>query len=141
MKKLTTLLIALLSIAALSASALPPPEKDGVRLNKLKEQLSSFDGKVVEVEFSCAISLKEDGPGQWTVLCKVWTRNGSVHYPSNVRVSFSGKDAKKYFDDLLEEPEDPYNDAATESIYLLVDGKTCRAVGKRFKKSKGIYTW
>jgi hypothetical protein len=58
MKKLILTAIALLSIAALSASAYPPPEKDEVTIDKISSQVFNLDGKVIELEFGYVGSIR-----------------------------------------------------------------------------------
>jgi len=141
MKKRILPIIALLSIAALSATALPPPEKDEISVDKIDMQLHDLDGKIVEMEFSYVTSIKQKDSGTYTAYCKRWTDNNGYATSSGKTVHFSGEEALDYFEDLAKKSEDPWNSSLSESIYVLVEGKKLTAVGERFKKSKGIYTW
>jgi len=130
-------IIALLSIAALSASALPPPEKDELSLAEIKLQLYDLDGKIVEMEYSYAKYIKKESSGEYSVYCKTHTNTSF----SGKKIYFSGEEALDYFEDVAKKREDPFNTTLTESVYVLVEGTKLIAVGERFKKSKGIYTW
>ena len=89
MKKRILPLIAFLFIAALSASALPPPEDDEIRLDELEEHLADLDGKIVEVEFAYARSVTQS-----SALCMVLKHSGNMHRSSTLKVSFSGEDSR-----------------------------------------------
>jgi len=136
MKKWTLPLIALLSIAALSASALPPPEKGDMTLSELEQNLFDLDGKIVEVEVTRAYGLEQSSAGKYKVYCSYedggsYSGNGATFYFSK------NEDAIEFFQDLVKKG---YGSGKT-SFFVQVNGETYTAVGKKFKKSKGIYTW
>ncbi|MBL7011745.1 MAG: hypothetical protein ISR85_02300 [Kiritimatiellales bacterium] len=141
MKKITLSVIALLSLATLSASAFPPPEKDEIPVDEIKELLRDLNGKVVEMEFAYAQTLSNVGSGNYTIFCGRFEDRGGASFISKMTVHFSGEEALEYFKDLSEQDVAPFTFSLGESVYVLVDGNRLRALGTRYKKSKGTYSW
>ncbi len=143
MKKRILTTIALLSIAALSAGALPPPEKDEVSIIDLKTKSFNLDGKIVEVEFTYLHNFEQIDQGQYTAC---------VHYYKG-RASATGEqflipeEGKEFFEEMATKG---YG-SSTKTVYILVHReKPLRAgkrtfkyevIGKKYRKSKGIYIW
>jgi len=133
--KTNWLIIILLSIAALSASALPPPEKEEMLLTELEQKMFDFDGKIIEIEVTYATSLEQKSSTEYRAYCYCYTGSG---YAGGASVYFSkDDDAMEFFQELIKRS---YGSGLT-SFYVQVDGEKFIAVGEKFKKSKGIYTW
>jgi hypothetical protein len=138
MKKLFLPIITILAVAALSVSAYPPPEKDDMTLTELEKRIFEFDGKVVEVEITYAYDIEPKSPGNFSVWCSYdeggrWDGSGRTIYFSN------DKDGKvlEFFEELVASRWS----GGRKSLYVLVEGKTLTAIGEKYKKSKGSYSW
>ena len=133
MKKRILATIALLSIAALSASALPPPEKDDMTLGELLANVFSLEGKVIETAVTHALSFEQTKSGKYRAF--IHHHHGSSLSSEWVYIPEEGKE---FFEELSEKSS---RNGSTE-LYLLVGKKgRLEAVGERYRKSKGIYTW
>jgi len=146
MKKRILTTIALLSITALSASALPPPEKDEMTIAELQTQLFSLDGKIIETEITSVSSFEQIAPGKYRAYCYYYKGGGSVSSGESVLIPEEGKE---FFEELAK--KDFFN-GGSKTVYLLVHSEKpirvkgsysykLEAVGERYRKSKGTYKW
>lgn len=134
MKKQTLIIIALLYIAALSASALPSPGKDEMTIKELAINRSGLEGKVVETEITGAYSL-EGSEGKYQVFCVYYKGTGPGYNGESVNV---GEEGKEFFEELIKQGVWKTN---TKTIYIFIENGKFEALGTRFKKSKGAYRW
>jgi len=135
MRKIILPLIALLSIAALSASALPPPEKDEMTISELAANKFSMEGKIIETEITNASNFEQTAPGKYRAWCYYYKGIGI----GSSEMVYIPEEGKEFFKELAE--KDTLGGGSTETVYLQVKDGKFTAVGTRFKKSKGIYTW
>ena len=144
MKKRILTTIALLSMATLSANALPPPEKDDMTIGELTQNLFNLDGKVIETKINYVSSFEQINENQHRAHCYYYTRG----------VSLSGESVliPKEGQELFEEMAKKGIRGSTETVYLLVHSKKpvrvkrshsykLEAVGEKYSKSKGVYKW
>ena len=120
-------------IATAPASAYPPPEKDEMRVDELNSQIFDLDGKVVELTANDFESFRQIGKGEYSTYCSCYK---GFNHLGGVSVHFSGEEAKKFFKELVEKDMD-----SNKEVYVFVENKKITAIGHRFKKSKGIYSW
>jgi hypothetical protein len=71
----------------------------------------------------------------------VWLDRGGIYTSHSEWVDFSGEEALEYFQDLAEKQVSIGNTSMGESIFVLVDGRKLIALGEKYKKSKGTYSW
>ena len=148
MSKLNLFLI-LTIMFAYSAVALPPPEKDEMTIAELGSNKFNLDGKIIETEVTGAYSFEQIAPGKYRAWCDYYKGTGL----SNSEMVLIPEEGKEFFEELAK--KDSFGGGSTETIYLLVhSAKPVRveggrsnwsfgleAVGTRFKKSKGTYSW
>ncbi len=144
MKKRILTTIALLSIAALSANALPPPEKDDMTMGELTQQIFNLDGKVIETKINAVFSFEQINETQYRAYCRYYTGNSSLS-GEYVLIPKEGKE-------LFEKMAARGSRGSTETVYFLVHSKKpvwvkgsysykLEAVGEKYRKSKGTYLW
>jgi hypothetical protein len=138
MKKLILPLIVFLSVIALSAVAYPPPEKDDMTIAELVAKIFAFDGKVVEIEVSYASNVKQISADECRAYCYFYSPN-NTEPDGGQSVTFpAGEDVMEFLEDLS---TGDYWNGNTSSFYVYVDGKKLIAIGEKYKKSKGTYSW
>jgi len=136
-------LIIALVVAAVSASALPPPEKDEINIAKLGTLLFNLDGEIIEVEITSVNSIEQVAPGKYKASCFYYK---GTTFPSGEEVLFP-EGRKDFFNEIAEKG---FYNSSSETVYLLVHSETpvkikgadsykLEAVGARFKKSKGTF--
>jgi hypothetical protein len=147
--KIIRLAVFSIFIASLSANALPPPEKDEMSITDLEQQLFNLDGKVVETEFTYVSSFEQVAPRQYRAYCGYYKGTSSILSGESILIPEEGKEL---FEEMAE--KDMFN-SSSETVYLMVHSKSpvrveggrtrwsfeLEAVGTRFKKSKGVYSW
>ena len=144
MKKRILTTIALLSIAALSAGALPPPEKDDMTIGELTQQIFNLDGKVIETKINSVSSFEQINENQYRAYCYYYTGNSSL----SGELVLIPKEGKELFEKMAKRGFR----GSTETVYLLVHSKKpvwvkgsysykLEAVGEKYRKSKGTYLW
>ena len=140
MKKLLSI-ITVLSITTLSASAYPPPEKDDMTLAELDKRILEFDGKVVEIEITYAWDINQSSRGKYSVHCDFIEGGNYLNYGgAGTQIYFTNDkdgDALKFFEELVQRRWS----GSRSSFYVLVEGKKVTAIGEKYKKSKGAYSW
>lgn len=145
MKKLSLIIVSLFTLN-LAADPLPPPEKEEMSFSALDAELIDLDGKVIETEITSAVEFEQVGEGMYIANCCCFESSSSFTPCAYV---FLQEEGKEFFKELAE--KDILN-GSSETIYLLIisknpkkfDGhKICKleAVGTRYKKSKGSYSW
>lgn len=135
MKKFYPILLSILFISlSLQTLAYPPPEKDEMTINELAACLFDLDGKVIETEVTGASSFDQVAKGKYRVYCRYYKGSGSYN---GEYVSFD-EDGKEFFEELTKKD---YWSSSTETVYLLVENGKLEAIGTRYKKSKGTYSW
>jgi hypothetical protein len=137
MKKLILTAIALFSIAALSASAYPPPEKDEITIAELESKLFQYDGKVVEVQVTYGHNMQQFSSTKSRIYCYFYTGAGGALEGGRLVTFTPDEDAVEFFEDLSKKD---YG-AGRTSFYVYVDGTSVIAIGEKWKKSKGTYSW
>jgi hypothetical protein len=132
-----------------SVSALPPPEKDEMTIGELEGQIYNLDGKVIETEVTYASSFEQIAQGKYRAWLGYYKGTGF----SSSEYVLIPEEGREFAEELAE--KDTFGGGSTETVYLLVHSKKpltvkgpryttsfeLEAVGTRFKKSKGIYTW
>ena len=146
--RLTTILFLCFIAIALHSPAAPPPEKKDMTMTELTSQLFNLDGKVVECEITRASSFDQIAKGKYSVYLYFYKGNGSYN-GERVLIPEDGRDF------IEEMAERNYGNWSTETIYLLVHSEKplevkggdytrtfkLEALGTRFRKSKGTYSW
>lgn len=146
------LLIPLVLLAALwtaPAAELPAPEKDEMPITELEQQLFNLDGKIIETEITSVMSFEQVSPGKYRAYC---------YYYKGTSSSISGElvllpeEGKEFFQEMAK--KDMWS-GSTEVVYLMVHSKNpirvekaspsysykLEAVGTKYRKSKGEYSW
>ncbi len=144
MKKLCCVLFVVSCLASIvsaeeSAGAkgsLPPPEKGEMPLNKLKAQLVDLNGKVIETLVNCVFAFEQVKGGQYRANCGYYGGGEGIVTTQSVLIPEEGKE---FFQELAKKTgAGPCNN---QRVYLRVSGKGVEAVGTRYSKSKGEYSW
>jgi len=150
MKKLCCVLFIVSCLTGLmyaedSAGSLPEPEKKEMQMGELKAQLLDLDGKVVETIINCAMSFEQVEEGKYRALCAYYGGSEGLITPEPVLVPEEGKE---FFQTLAKRGIDG---GGNKVVYLLVHSKnppkvgryrpSLEAVGTRYSKSKGEYSW
>lgn len=144
--KMLSLIVASLFVLNLAAEPLPPPEKEAMTLSELEAEIINLDGKIIELKFNSVISLGQIANKKYFAVCLWKEKKSSV---MSARRVFVTEEGKEFFQELIGKTIPGGN---TESIYLQVISKnpvkideyhSCKlkAVGTRYKKSKGTYSW
>ena len=135
-------------LLALQGVAAPAPEKNDITMTDLMTRLYDFDGKVVEVEVTRASSFDQIGKGKYSAYMYYYKGIGSYN-GEYVLIPEGGKEL------IAELADRDYGQYSTETIYMLVhceepirikSGDHTRtfkleALGTKYKKSKGVYSW
>ena len=131
-------IIALLSITALSATALPPAEREELTLTELSAKKLALDGKIIQTEITGARSFTQVAEGKYSVYC-VYYSGGSVLNSGGESIFFD-EGGKEFFQELSKKD---YWGSSEQKIYVyvLVEKKKLTAVGTSFKRSKKAYSW
>jgi len=132
-------IITVFAVAALSVSAYPPPEDDEMTLVQLSDRMIEFKGKVVEVEVRYVKNIERETPEKYSVECSYNQEQGGKRYVTETIYFFADEDgeALEFFEDLVERG---YS-GSRKPFYVLVEGRTLTAIGRKYKKSKGSYSW
>ena len=134
MNRLVLTATALLSIVAFSASAYPPPEKNDMELNEILMNQINLTGKIIETRISYIEDIRQQKGGGYRA--QVWLDVGYTTMHS-AWVNFPA-DAKDFIDELATKS---WGSSKTELYILVKKGGTLEAVGEKYKKSKGTYSW
>jgi len=146
MKKYTSLISLVLLGGALVAlsGTFPPPEKDEVSIIDLKAKSFSLDGKVVEAEFTYLHDFEQVASGKYTA-CIHYYKGTSSATGEHFLIPEEGKE---FFEELAAKG---YGSSSTKTVYILVHrekpiraGKRSfkyEAIGTKYRKSKGEYSW
>lgn len=145
MKKLS-LIIASLFVLNLAAEPLPPPEKEEMTFDEIDAEIINLDGKIIETEVTSAAAFQQIEDGKYVVYCYCFKSDSSIVPGAYILVPEEGKEL---FQELAEKN---ILNGGSETIYVLVNSKEpikfdetglCKleAVGTRYKKSKGTYSW
>lgn len=123
----------------------PAPEKKELPISELADRLSEFDGKVVEVILNHVQGFREVGEGTYRVSCSY--RVGSPPYENqSVLIREAGRE-------FFEAWATPGARRVQKFVYMRVHSETplkieglsqsfrLEAVGLRYRKSKGTYSW
>jgi thiol-disulfide isomerase/thioredoxin len=112
---------------------LPAPEKDSMTLQELLTSRFGLEGKVVETEVTLATSLEQQRNGQYRIFCH-YHKGGSCSAES----VYIPEEGKELFEELTKKQ---YSSSPTD-VYLRVSkGGRLTAVGSRYRKSTGEYSW
>jgi hypothetical protein len=139
--------LTIISLAGQSLSA-PPPEKKELTITELAGQLYDFDGKVIEVEVTRGYGLDQIAKGKYTVYLYYRKAYGS----SNGEKVLIPVEGKEFIDELCARK---YGQDSTETIYIYIHSEDpirvesgdythsfkLEALGTRYRKSKGTYSW
>jgi hypothetical protein len=119
--------------------SLPPPEKTELKMNELKAQLVDLDGKVIETIINCVFDFQQVKGTQYRASCGYYASDDGefIIIPSeSVLIPEKGKEL---FQELAKKTGGgPFN---SQRVYLQVRGKRLEAVGTRYSKNKGEYSW
>jgi hypothetical protein len=121
--------------AAGAKGSLPPPEKKEMLMNELQAQLVDLDGKVIETIINFATSFEQVSGEQYRASCGYYHGGEGVITPTNVLLPEEGKEL---FQTLAKRG---ISGGSRQVVYLQVRGKRLEAVGTRYSKSKGEYSW
>ncbi len=122
--------------AAEAKGSLPPPEKNEMKMNELKAQLVDLNGKVIETLVNCVFAFEQVKGGQYRANCGYYSEDESILPTQSVLIPEEGKE---FFQELAKKTgAGPGN---TQRVYLRVSGNRLEAVGTRYSKSKGAYSW
>ena len=135
--------IVIASVLTVQAGAYPPPEKSDLTIRELDSKIYDLDRKVIELKFAHVRNIKQVGQGQYTASLGMWYRSGSSSYTTTSKmVHFSGKEAKEFFDDLVEDNDSThYDDRPRETVYVYIEDNKIWAIGERYKKRGDEYSW
>lgn len=113
--------------------SLPPPEKKELKMSELKSQLVDLNGKVVPAKINHVYDLAQVEKGKYRAWCD-WFGQG-LNAPLLVTIPEEGFEC---FQTLSK--KDDY-DGGGKVVYLKIQNKKAEAVGTRYSKSKGEYSW
>jgi thiol-disulfide isomerase/thioredoxin len=118
----------------ISNKQLPAPEEKEMKFSELTAQIIDLNGKVVKTTINFVTSFNQTGQGEYSALCAY--RGGSDTINGEfVKIPEKGN---SFFQELAKKNN---GDGGEKTIYLFVCGKTLEAVGTRYKKDKGEYSW
>lgn len=120
---------------SLGGASYPAPEKKEMTLIELTRQLFDLDGKVIETKITGADFMKQIKENQYSITCYYYM--GSDTIIEGEYVTFNS-DAKKFSEDLAK--RDLFN-GSSKKVYFFVHNKKLEAIGRRYKKSSGEYSW
>lgn len=139
-----TLLIGL--ALASPAEPLPAPEKDELPITELSQKMFDLDGKIVETKITSASSFEQIAPQKYRAFCYYYMGTASMITSESVLVPEEGK---AFFQELAKKD---FDSGSSRTVYLFVHSKTAisvkgggvfklEAVGTRYRKSTGEYSW
>lgn len=147
MKKIQPLLLLSLVVASFAAQTaeLPAPEKDEMTITELEQQLFSLDGKIIETEITYVSNFEQVAVGKYRAYCGYYKGNVNILHGESVLVPEEGKE---FFEELAGKD---ILSSSSKTIYLLVHSEKpiregrysykLEAVGEKYRKSKGEYSW
>lgn len=123
----------------------PPPEKKEMRMDELKAQLLDLDGKVIQTSINYVSSFEQVDGKRYRAWCGIYGSGGGFGSES-VLIPEEGKE---FFQDMAK--KNNYG-SGFQTVYLRVHSKkpiqiesryplSLEAVGTRYSKSKGEYSW
>jgi len=128
------------------AAKLPAPEKDEMSISELNAKLYDFDEKIIETEITSASSFEQIASGKYRAYCYYYKGASSSVSGESVLIPEEGKE---FFEELSK--KDFWN-SSSKTVYLRVHSKKplrvkgshsykLEAVGTKYRKSKGEYSW
>jgi len=129
-----------------SVEQLPPPEKKAMRMDELKAQIFDLDGKVIETVINYVSSFAQVDGNRYRAYCGIYGSGGGV----GSELVLIPEEGKEFFQDLAK--KNTYG-SGLQTVFLRVRSKTpipiekslypisLEAVGARYSKSKGEYSW
>ncbi len=126
----------------------PAPEKKEMTMSELNTRLVELDGKVIETKITRASSFEQINAEKYRAYCYYYTGSSGSSSGESVLIP---KEGKEFFEEMSKKGFG----GSSETVYLLVHSKKpirvnagdyswsyqLEAIGERYRKSTGKYSW
>jgi hypothetical protein len=107
-----------------------------MKTTELQAQLVDLDGKVIAVVMNYVLRFEQVKEAQYRASCGYY---GDGEGKLSSQYILIPEEGKEFFQELARKSGS--GPASNQRVYLYVHGKRLEAVGTRYSKSKGEYSW